>query len=213
MLVKNRMTLNPITVTPDTPVSEAYSILREHSLRRMPVVKNGRLVGIVTEKALERISPSDATTLSVFELNYLLTKMTVKDAMTKDPYTIQDEDLVENAAVLMRDKDVGALPVMRGDRLVGIITINDIFDAFIDMLGVRTAGARLALRVPDNPGVGADVFTIIGKYDVNIQNVAYIRGRNGAELTLRLDTDDASDIKRAMLAKGYEIIEEREAAK
>ncbi|MBQ7522994.1 MAG: CBS domain-containing protein [Oscillospiraceae bacterium] len=208
MLVKNRMTLNPYTVTPETSIGEAYTIMRDHKFHRLPVVKNGKLVGIVTEKELQRVSPSEATTLSVFELNYLLTKMTVKDAMTKDVITVQDTELVENAAVLMRDKDIGALPVMRGDRLVGIITESDIFDAFIDIIGARSSGARLAVRVPDNPGVGGEVFTIIGKYDVNIQNVAYTRGREGAEFTFRLDTDDADVIKRAMIAKGFEIIEE-----
>lgn len=208
MLVKNRMTLNPYTVTPDTSISEAYSMMKEHGVHRLPVVKSGKLVGLVTRNDIQRVTPSEATSLSVFELNYLLSKMTVKDAMGKEPITIRDTDLVENAAVLMRDRNVSALPVMRGERLVGIITERDIFDAFIEMLGVRNSGARLVVRMQNEPGAAVDVFSIISKYQVNIQHMALNNGREGAEIIFRLDTDDASDIKRAIAAKGYEIIEE-----
>lgn len=208
MLVKDRMTLNPYTVTPDTPINEAFAIMKDHHFRRLPVVKQGKVVGIVTEDDLQRVTPSEATTLSVFELNYLLSKMTVKDAMTKDPITIQDIQQLEEAALIMRKEDIGALPVMRDKRLVGIITETDIFDAFIDMLGARYTGARLCLNVPNEPGVGADVFTIISKYDVNIQHLVLNNTRDGAELIFKLDTEDASSIKRALSAKGYKVIEE-----
>ena len=93
MLVKSRMTPNPITVTPETGVSSAFAIMKEHSIRRLPVVKGGKLVGIVTDKELQQVSPSKATTLSVFELNYLLEKTTIKDAMSRDPITVQDDDI------------------------------------------------------------------------------------------------------------------------
>lgn len=208
MLVKDRMTLNPYTVTPATSISDAFAIMRDHNFRRLPVVKQGKVVGIVTEKNLQRVTPSDATTLSVFELNYLLSKMTVEDAMTKDPITIQDTQQLEEAAILMRKNDIGALPVLREKRLVGIITETDIFDAFIDMLGARYTGARLCLQVPNEPGIGADVFTIISKYQVNIQHLVLNNTRDGAELIFKLDTDDASSIKRALAAKGYKIAEE-----
>lgn len=208
MLVKDRMTLNPYTVSPDTKISEAFAIMRDHNFRRLPVVKMGKVVGIVTERALHRVTPSDATTLSVFELNYLLGKMTVADAMTKDPVTIQDDQQLEDAAILMRKNDIGALPVLRDKRLVGIITETDIFDAFIEMLGAHHTGTRLCLLVPNEPGVGADVFTIISKYQVNIQHLVLNNTRDGAEIIIKLDTDDASSIKRALTAKGYKIVEE-----
>ena len=208
MLIQNRMTLNPYTVSPETSISDAYSLMKDHKVHRLPVLKNGKLVGLVTKNDIQRVTPSAATSLSVFELNYLLGKMTVKDAMTKDPVTIQDSDLVENAAVLMRDNNVGTLPVMRGSRLVGIVTETDIFDAFIEMLGVRNSGSRLVVRMPNEPGAALDVFTIISKYEVNIQHMALNNGRNGAEIIFRLDTDDTTDIKRAIIAKGYEIVEE-----
>ena len=208
MLIQNRMTLNPYTVSPETSISDAYSLMKDHKVHRLPVLKNGKLVGLVTKNDIQRVTPSAATSLSVFELNYLLGKMTVKDAMTKDPVTIQDSDLVENAAVLMRDNNVGTLPVMRGSRLVGIVTETDIFDAFIEMLGVRNSGSRLVVRMPNEPGAALDVFTITSKYEVNIQHMALNNGRAGAEIIFRLDTDDTTDIKRAIIAKGYEIVEE-----
>ncbi len=208
MLVKDRMTLNPYTVTPETPINDAFAIMKDHNFRRLPVVKQGKVVGIVTEKELQRVTPSDATTLSVFELNYLLSKMTVKDAMTRDPITIEDSQQLEEAALLMRKNDIGALPVMRDKRLVGIITETDIFDAFIDMLGARYTGARLCLNVPNEPGVAADVFTIISKYEVNVQHLVLNNTRDGAELIFKLDTDDAASIKRALSAKGYKVVEE-----
>ena len=207
MLVKNRMTLNPYTVAPDSSVAEAYAIMQEHGFHRLPVMKQNKLVGIVTQKDLQRVSPSEATSLSVFEINYLLAKMTVADAMKKDPITIQDEELVETAAVLMRERHIGALPVMRGDRLVGIITDMDIFDAFIDMMGARDGGARLVVRMKDEPGAALEVFTIISQFRVNIRHMALNNGRNGAEILFRLDTDDCEEIKKAILAKGYEITE------
>lgn len=208
MLIKDRMTINPITVTPETTVNEAFAIMRDKKFRRLLVVKNGKLVGIVTERALQRVSPSDATTLSVFELNYLLSKMTVKDAMRENPITVQDTAVLETAAVLLRDNDIGALPVMRGDKLVGIITESDIFDAFIDMLGAGKSGARLVVRMKDEPGAAQDVFATINKFQVNIQHMALIHGRDGAEVTFRLSTDDAEDIKRAIVAQGYTVVEE-----
>ena len=205
MLVKDRMTLHPYTVTPETSISDAFSIMKDRNISRLPVVKQGKLVGIVTEKGLQRVTPSDATTLSVFELNYLLGKLTVKDAMTSEPITIGDEEYLENAAVLMRKHDIGALPVMQGKRLVGIITKTDIFDAFIDMLGARNPGIRLTVRVPNEPGIGADVFTIISKFSVNVQHMVLNNGRYGAEMIFRLDAENIEEIKAALLEKGYTV--------
>ena len=208
MLVKDRMTLNPYTVTPETSITEAFAIMRDHNFRRLPVVKRGKVVGIVTERELHRVTPSDATTLSVYELNYLLGKMTVAEAMTKDPITIQDSCQLEEAALVMRKMNVGALPVMREKRLVGIITETDLFDCFIEMLGGCHTGTGLCLMVPNEPGVAADVFTIISKFEVNVQHMVLNNTRDGAELIFKLDTDDATDIKRALTAKGYKVMHE-----
>ncbi len=113
MYVKTRMTANPYTVSSDTSVAEAYELLRKHNIRRLPVMDHGKLIGIVTDRELERVSPSVATSLSIFEVNYLLSKAKVKDAMTRGPLiTVNENALLEEAAVLMRDNKIGALPVV-----------------------------------------------------------------------------------------------------
>lgn len=154
MQVKDRMTLNPVTVTPDTPVSEALNIMRQNKVRRMPVLdKHGRLVGIVAEKDLLYASPSPATSLNVYEIGYLLSKLRIKEIMTRNVVTVTEEDPLEQAARVMVDNAVGALPVMRGDQLVGIITETDIFKVLMEMMGARDEGIRMSLTVDDQPGM------------------------------------------------------------
>ncbi len=203
MLVKDKMTPHPITVAPTISISEAFSIMRDHGISRLPVMQKGKLLGIVTKNGLQRVTPSDATSLSVFELNYLLGKLTVKDAMTPNPITIQEDDYLEHAAVLMRQHDIGALPVMHGKFLVGIITETDIFDAFIDMLGARFPGVRLTVRMPNKAGVGAEMFSVISSFGVNVQHVVLNNSGDTAEMVLRLDTQDAAAVKKALHEKGY----------
>jgi acetoin utilization protein AcuB len=154
MLVKDRMTKNPVTVTPDTSVSEALNIMRQNRVRRMPVVdKRGRLTGIVAEKDLLYASPSPATSLNVYEIGYLLSKLKVKEIMAKEVVTVDEDVPLEDAARIMVDNVVGGLPVVKDGALVGIITETDIFKAMMEMMGARDAGIRMSLRVHDEPGV------------------------------------------------------------
>ena len=110
MYVKDKMTANPYTIQPDTSISDAFSIMKDNGFHQLPVVKGGKLVGLLTEKELQNVTPSTATSLSVYELNYLLTKITVAQAMITNPITIEADALLEKAAVLMRSHDVRALP-------------------------------------------------------------------------------------------------------
>jgi acetoin utilization protein AcuB len=154
MLVKERMTRDPVTVTPDTAVSEALNVMRQAAVRRMPVLdKRGRLVGIVAEKDLLYASPSPATSLNVYEIGYLLSKLKIKEIMAKDVVTITEDAPLEEAARTMADNAVSGLPVVRGDELVGIITETDIFKVMLEMLGARDEGIRVTLHVDDQPGV------------------------------------------------------------
>lgn len=154
MRVKDRMTLNPVTVTPDTPVSEALNTMRQAKVRRMPVLdKHGALAGIVAEKDLLYASPSPATSLNVYEIGYLLSKLRIKEIMTRDVVTITEDAPLEEGARVMVDNNVGALPVMRGSKLVGIITETDIFKVLLEMMGARDEGIRLSLAVNDEPGM------------------------------------------------------------
>ncbi|MFW6068249.1 MAG: CBS domain-containing protein [Chloroflexota bacterium] len=149
MLVGNRMTPNPITVTPDISIAEAMDWMQRENVRRFPVVdKNRKLVGIVTHTDLLYASPSSATSLSMWEISYLLAQVKVREVMTKEVITVGEDATLEDAARLMVDNKVGSLPVMRDGTVVGIITESDIFRVFLEMMGAREKGIRLSLLAP-----------------------------------------------------------------
>lgn len=125
--VRDWMTPNPITIVPKTTLPDAHKLMTESNIRRLPVVDRGRLVGIVTLGDVREAQPSDATSLSIYELHYLLSKLTVDQIMTREPLTIAPEATIREAARLMLDHKIGGLPVMAQERLVGIITESDIF--------------------------------------------------------------------------------------
>lgn len=153
MLVKDRMTANPLTILPDMPVAEALSFMRQNNVRRFPVVnKKGKLTGIISEKDLLYASPSPATSLSVYEVGYLLSKLKVEEIMTKKVTTVPPDAPLEEAARIMVDNHIGGLPVMDGSKLVGIITETDIFKTFLEMMGARHPGTRLTIHLRDEPG-------------------------------------------------------------
>lgn len=126
-LVRDWMTPNPITIVPKTTLPEAHNLMKESKIRRLPVVDRGRLVGIVTLGDVREAEPSNATSLSIYELNYLLSKLTVDKIMTRDPLTISPDATIREAAHIMLEHKIGGLPVMEGERIVGIITESDIF--------------------------------------------------------------------------------------
>lgn len=158
MLVGNRMTKNPITITADVPISEALDLMRRNKVHRFPVLdKKGKLVGIVTHKDLLHASPSSVTSLSVWEMTYLLSQVTVKEAMSRDVITVREDCPIEEAARLMEDNDIGSLPVMRDDRVVGIITESDLFRLFLELFGAREKGVRMTLLGPNVKGSLAEI--------------------------------------------------------
>lgn len=153
MLVKDRMTPKPLIITPDTSVAEALSLMRQKSVRRLPVVeKKGNLVGIVSDKDLLYASPSPATSLSVYEIGYLLSKLKVEDIMTRKLITVAPSAPLEEAARIMVDNKIGGLPVVENGQLVGIITETDVFKTILEMLGARESGVRVTIAVHDEPG-------------------------------------------------------------
>lgn len=158
MLVAEWMTEDPRVVTTDAPVMDAMQRMREGGFRRLPVVDEaGRLVGIATDRDLKEATPSSATTLSVYELNYLLARMKIRDVMTRPVVTVGVDDPIERAALLMEEHRVSGLPVLRDGDLVGILTITDLLRAFVGFLGLREGGTRVTVDVPDEPGVLARV--------------------------------------------------------
>ncbi|CAN5788948.1 CBS and ACT domain-containing protein [soil metagenome] len=157
MLVREWMTHDPQSVNPKTTVMEAMQRMREGNFRRLPVVQASRIVGIVTDRDLKEATPSKSTTLSVYELNYLLSKLTVQDVMQRAVVTVGPEDPFERAAVLMEEHRVSGLPVVEGGALVGMLTITDLLRAFVRFLGLREGGVRVTVDLPDEPGVLARV--------------------------------------------------------
>jgi len=158
MLVKERMSTHPITINPATSLHDALQTMHESHVRRLPVLdKDGNLVGIVLEKDLLYASPSPATSLSVYELNYLVAKITVDDLMTRDVITVSEDCPLEEAARIMVDNEIGGLPVMRGTQLVGMITESDLFKVFLELLGAREWGLRVAIKVADRKGMLASL--------------------------------------------------------
>ena len=153
MLVKERMTHNPVTIREETSLDDALKAMRDNKVRRLPVLdKNGKLVGIVSEKDLLYASPSPATSLSVYELHYLLSKLTIRQVMTSPVTTVTMDTPLEEAARIMADQKIGGLPVLDKDELVGIITETDIFKILIELLGARTPGLRVTVVVPEERG-------------------------------------------------------------
>ncbi len=154
MLVGTRMTPDPITVTTDTAIDEALKLMRDKKVRRLPVLdKRGELVGIVAEKDILYASPSPATSLSIHEIHYLVSRIKVNEIMTKNVITVTDDTPLEEAARVMADNQIGALPVMHDSKLVGIITETDLFKIFLELLGAREPGVRLTVKVPEGKGM------------------------------------------------------------
>src|SRR5690554_4021281 len=157
MLVREWMTPDPQTVNASTPVMEAMQRLREGGFRRLPVTQDGKLIGIVTDRDLKEATPSKATTLSIYELNYLLSKLVVKDVMRSPVITVRVDDPIEQAALLMEEHRVSGLPVLQDGNLVGILTITDLMRALVSFLALREGGKRVTVDLPDEPGVLARV--------------------------------------------------------
>ena len=153
MLVKERMSYPVITIHPELPMQDALSLMLKEQIRRLPIVdKHGRLIGIVSERDLLHASPYNATSLSIYEVNYLLSKITIKEVMSKNVTTVTENTPLEEAARIMADNKIGGLPVVRDNEVVGINTETDLFKIFLELLGAREPGIRVAPLVPNVPG-------------------------------------------------------------
>jgi len=165
MLVKDWMSKTVITVDVNDSMQGAMKLLKENAIPMLPVMKKGKLVGIITDRDLKRASPSDATTLEIHELLFLIAKITVKDIMTKDPITIPFNYTVEEAAeILMKNKISGAPVVDPQGQIVGTITKGDLFRVLISLTGVGKRGIQFAFKVEDRPGSIKEVADIIRRY-------------------------------------------------
>lgn len=173
MLVKDRMSAPPVVIGPDTPFQDALKLMRERKFRRLPVVnRNGELIGIVSERDLLYATPSPASSLSIWELNYLLSQLQVRNIMTKSVVTTTADTPIEEAAELLANQKFGGLPVVDEQyHVVGIITETDIFNAFVEMMATGQSALRLTLEVDDEPGVLAELTQAIANAGGSIRSV------------------------------------------
>lgn len=209
MKVKDRMTSDVKTVQLDTSITEAFQIMKENNIRRLPVMQGKEIIGIVTLTDLNRASPSAATSLSIHELNYLLAKTKIKDIIPKKQQvlTVSSRNYIESAAKIMRQHRISGLPVVDDGELVGIVTETDIFDALIDILGVNQAHSRIDLYVPSGPGSLAEITGIIASHGINIINTVlfYDAKKSNYKIIIRIEELNGMEIAEELKRKGYEI--------
>ena len=213
MLVQERMSRDPITIPAGTAITDALRVMRQNQVRRLPVLDDaGKLIGMVSEKDLLYASPSPATSLSIYEMHYMLTRLEVDEVMTTDLITISPDTLLEEAARIMADNKIGGLPVVQGDRLVGIITETDIFKVFLELLGGREKGLRLTVEMPERKGEIARMTTAIAKAGGNIIALGSFQGDDPTtgQMTVKVDEVSAEVLETAMHDLDLEILDIRE---
>ena len=206
MYVKDNMSRNPYTIGANHSISEALDIMSASKVNRLPVVdQKGKLIGLLTESVVSSNTPNNASSLSVFELNYLLNKLNVLDVMIKDVITIKPDALLEEAASLMLQKKIGCLPVVDDSNLlVGIITYDDIFAAFVDLLGYNTGGTRYVVNTnDDNPGIMEGIAKVCTQNNISISNLAVYHTERGIEVVVIVYGDN--DISDKLIAAGYNV--------
>lgn len=206
------MSTKPVTVSADTPISEALRTMRQAEVRRMPVLdKDGRLVGIVSEKDLWVASPSPVSSLTVSEVHYLLNHLIVSELMSRDVITVGPDTPVEEAARIMADCKIGGLPVMEDDRLVGIITETDVFTVLLEMLGAREKGLRLTLQIPERKGEIARVSHTIAQLGGNILALGTFWGDDPttAVVTIKIEDVEVETLVAAMRSLGLQVTDVR----
>jgi len=213
MLVGKRMSSPAITVTPGTSMQEALDLMNAKNIRRLPVVdKNGNLIGIVSERELLKASPSDATTLSRWEINTMLLQITVDKLMTKDVLTVTEETPLEEAAKIMADQNISGLPVVRGSKVVGIIAETDIFNIFLEILGAREEGILLSTHVPKKPGTLFNITKSIYESGGDIVSLGTFQTKSSeyGEVTVKVRGLDLATLKEAVEPYVLEILDARE---
>ncbi len=210
MFVANRMTKNPVTVTPQTTLNEVGQIMKKNRFRRMPVVENGKLVGFFSDRDLMRVAPSPATTLSKYEIRELLDKLTVKDIMVKDVLTVGDDATIEEAALIMYNNKIGGLPVISDvGAVVGVITETDIFKTLVSVMGLLRGTTRFTIEVDDKMGVIQGIGAVFAENGLNLDSFVTCKQPNGKyEIVVRGRIPENVDIKSKLEEKGFHVIHE-----
>lgn len=201
MAVKDFMTRKVVYISPDTTIAHAADMMREQKLHRLPVIENDQLVGLVTEGTIAEASPSKATSLSIYEMNYLLNKTKVGDVMIRDVVTISQFASLEDATYLMLKNKIGILPVVDNEQLYGVITDRDIFKAFLEVSGYGEEGVRLLFVTENKVGVLEQIIRLLVEENLNISNTVNIPRKDGKVV---IEVQLAGNIDTALLKKKFE---------
>ena len=209
--MRERINKNPVTISPDATFYEARNLIHEKGVRHLPGVdKNNKIVGIVTDRDIREAAPSDATLLSVQELNYLLGKLKVSSIMTpKDKLiTITPDTIIEEAVQLMHDHKIGCLPVVEGEKLYGIFTETDALDHLVDIFGFKQKGTRLTVAYEDKPGTMLGILEVFKKHSINIISIVtpsfMLEGKRLA--AIRIKTEDYKNVVKDLEKAGYDVV-------
>lgn len=206
MFVKWRMTANPFTIDSGATVPDAIEMMQAHGITKLPVLRDGKLCGVVSQSDTNRALPSDATSLSFGEVAYLLSKLKIYKIMKKIPPTISADAMLEEAAIVMRDSKVEILPVMDEGKVIGVITESDVLDAFIDINGAREPGTRLVIEADDQPGVMSRLARVTGELETNITHIAVYRtGMESSFVLLGVNTVNTTDLEEAFTKAGFQV--------
>lgn len=200
MFVGERMSRPVISVSPETPINEALAMFKREHIRRAPVMKNGKLLGIVSQSDLLNASPSSATTLSVWELNYMISKVTVKDVMTRKVISVDKDTPIEEAARIMADTKIGGLPVTSAGKVVGMITETDLFKVFLELMGARQKSLRVTATIPEQPGELAKITRAIANNGGDFISFGMFSGpdANSKVLTFKVEGMSKEKVKAAL---------------
>lgn len=206
MFVKWKMSANPFTIAPEANIPQAVELMSKHNVRKLPVISDGKVVGIISQSDIDRASPSLATSFSTGEVAYLFSKLKVSRVMSRNPITIESNSLLEEAAILMRDHRIEILPVVDSGKLVGVITESDLLEAFVELNGARAHGTRLVVEASDAPGVMEKLSSVFSKNSTNITNIAVYRtGLENSLVLLGVNTSNTEKLEADLTADGFTV--------
>jgi acetoin utilization protein AcuB len=208
MFVGLRMSRNVPTCTPDDGLDKAIQLMRDKKVRQLVVAEGDQLAGVLSRIDLQHVLPSTATTLAVNEMNYQLSRLKVRDFMTRKVVAVAPDTTIEEAARLMHDSDVSGLPVVKSGRLVGLINRTIMLEVFIEEMGQQVASSRFTLELDDTPGQILNVAQIVRDCGLNIVSIAtFFHGPTDKRLVVfRVKTTDPSPVEEALRAAGYRIV-------
>lgn len=205
MFVWEKMSVDPISIDSKATVDAAASLMKRKKIRRLPVVDNGKVVGIVSELDIMKVAPSPATTLAKYEINSLLAQMQIKDIMIKDVVSISKDAAIEEAALIMYKEKIGGIPVVDDDKsLCGIITETDIFKTLVDMMGLYDGTTRVTIAVKNRVGIIKEVSTVFAEMGLNIDSLVCFKLDGGDyEIVIRGVVPSIEALEAKLKERGY----------